>query len=368
MLNLGVVGCGNISGIYFTNLTNMFKDRVNVYACADLVESKVKAAAERYNIPHIMTLEEMLECDEIDVILNITEPVNHYWINKACILAGKNVYCEKPLSIEFSLGKELVELAEEKGVYLGGAPDTFMGPAIQSARKYIEDGMIGEPINAVAFMVGSGPDSWHPNPGFFFEKGAGPLLDMGPYYMTTLVNIFGAAESVCAFGSGIGKERTFTCKAQYGTKHINEVETHISGTIRFKCGALATFIMSFDTKEHSYLPEIEIYGTTGTITVPDPNGFNGDIPCYTKEDGEWIRRCLPSFGNYGGNSRSVGLVQMINAIETGKPFAANCYQTLHVLEIMDAILRSCRENRVVDITTDYKKSALLDIDLPVGEF
>ena len=366
MLNLGVVGCGNISGIYFTNLTNMFKGKVNVYACADLVESKVKAAAERYNIPHIMTLEEMLECDEIDVILNITEPVNHYWINKACILAGKNVYCEKPLSIEFALGKELVELAEEKGVFLGGAPDTFMGKGIQTVRKYIDEGKIGEPINAVAFMVSEGPDCWHPNPGFFFEKGAGPLFDMGPYYVTTLVNIFGEADSVCAFGSGVGKERTFTCEEQYGTKHINEVETHISGTIRFKNGALATIIMSFDTQAHSPLPEVEIFGTTGTITVPDPNMFDGGIPYFSASTNEWTT--LPTYGNYGGNSRSVGLVQMINAIETGKPYAANCYQTLHVLEIMDALLRSCRENRVIEITTRYNKSELLDIDLPVGEF
>ncbi|MBE5817555.1 MAG: Gfo/Idh/MocA family oxidoreductase [Clostridiales bacterium] len=366
MLNLGVVGCGNISSVYFGNLTGMFKGKVNVYACADLVESKVKAAAEKYNIPHIMTFEEMLECDEIDVILNITEPVNHYWINKAAILAGKHVYCEKPLSIEFSLGKELVELAKEKGVYLGGAPDTFMGTGIQSSIRYIEDGLIGEPLTATAFMVGAGPDSWHPNPAFFFEKGAGPLLDMGPYYMTALINVFGEAESVCAFGMGIGRERTFTCKEQYGTKHINEVETHISGTIRFKSGALATVIMSFDIQACSPLPELEIFGTTGTLRIPDPNMFDGEVHCYTKASREW--KNLPRTGKYNTNSRSVGLVQMINAIETGKPFAANCQQTLHVLEIMDALLRSCRENRVVEITTSYNKSELLDVDLPVGEF
>lgn len=365
MLNLGVVGCGNISRVYFTNLTTVFKDVVNVYACADLIESKVTAAAEKYNIPHIMTLEEMLACDEIDVILNITEPVNHYWINKAGILAGKHVYCEKPLSIEFSLGKELVDLAKEKGVYLGGAPDTFMGTGIQTSRKYIEDGVIGEPISAVAFMMGSGPDGWHPNPAFFFEKGAGPLFDMGPYYVTTLINVFGEAESVCAFGMGIGKERTFTCKEQYGTKHINEVETHISGTIRFKSGALATIIMSFDVQERSPLPQVEIYGTKGTIRIPDPNGFDGDVCCFTHEEG-W--QSMPRFGQYNEDYRSVGLAQMIDAIETGKPYAANCQQTLHVLEIMDALLRSCRENRVVEITTSYNKSALLDVDLPLGKF
>lgn len=366
MLNLGVVGCGNISSIYFTNLKGMFKNRVNVYACADLVEEKVQAAAKKFNIPHIMTFEEMLECDEIDVILNITEPVNHYWINKAAILAGKHVYCEKPLSIEFSLGKELVQLAEEKGVYLGGAPDTFMGAGIQTCRKYIDEGLIGTPLSGVAIMISRGPDCWHPNPGFFFEKGAGPLFDMGPYYVTTLVNIFGEAESVCAIGRGIGEERTFTCKAQYGTKHINEVETHIFGTIKFKSGAVATILMSFDVQNHSPLPEVEIYGTTGSIKIPDPNCFDGEIKyMIAKNDG-----ChpMPSEGKYRGNSRGVGLAQMLNAIETGKPYAANCYQTLHVLEIMDALLRSCREGRFIEITTSYNRAELLDVDLPVGEF
>ncbi|MBE7043675.1 MAG: Gfo/Idh/MocA family oxidoreductase [Ruminococcaceae bacterium] len=361
-MNIGIVGCGNISGIYFKNLTEIFQN-VTIYACADLDEEKVKKAAEEWKVPHIMTLEEMLSCDEIELILNLTTPQGHYPINKKCLEAGKHVYVEKPLALTYEQGKELVELAQSKNLYIGCAPDTFMGAGIQTARKLIEDGFIGTPVAASAFMMLHGHEHWHPDPEFYYLEGGGPLFDMGPYYLTALVNLLGPATDVCAMAKKSFSTRTITSQPKYGKVIPVETETHIAGLIQFETGAVATLVTSFDVWKHS-MPCIEIYGTLGSIKVPDPNTFGGSVMLSTKEDKEF--REIPYISGYNENSRGMGVSNMIAAIESKAPCGASGKQGLHVLEMMEGMLKSGREQKWVSLESSTTPCYQPDREAPKG--
>ncbi len=361
-MKIGIVGCGNISGIYFKNLTEVFQN-VTIYACADLDEEKVTKAAEEWKVPHIMTLEEMLSCDEIELILNLTTPQGHYPINKKCLEAGKHVYVEKPLALTYEQGKELVELAQSKNLYIGCAPDTFMGAGIQTARKLIQDGFIGTPVAASAFMMLHGHEHWHPDPEFYYLEGGGPLFDMGPYYLTALVNLLGPATDVCAMAKKSFSTRTITSQPKYGKVIPVETETHIAGLIQFESGAVATLVTSFDVWKHS-MPCIEIYGTLGSIKVPDPNTFGGSVMLSTKEDKEY--REIPCISGYNENSRGMGVSNMIAAIENKVPCGASGKQGLHVLEMMEGMLKSGREKRFVSLESSTTPAYRSDREAPKG--
>lgn len=335
-MNIGVVGCGNISGIYFENLTTVFLN-TNVYACADLDAQKAQEAKDKWKIPHIMTLDEMLACKEIDLILNLTTPKSHFAICHEALLAGKHVYVEKPLSLTLEEGLKLKETALEKGLYLGGAPDTFLGAGISTCRKLIDDGFIGKPIGATAFMMCRGHESWHPDPEFYYEQGGGPMFDMGPYYLTALVDLLGEVSCVCGMNSKAFSQRTITSEKKYGKMIPVETDTHVCGLLKFQSGAAATIITSFDVVNHS-LPRIEIYGTKGTLLVPDPNTFGGPVMLSTMDGGGF--REIPLTHIYSENSRGLGISDMVNCILEGKPNKANCNLTLHVLEIMTAFKKS----------------------------
>ena len=355
MINVGVLGCGNISGIYFQNLTTIF-DNVNVYACADLDAEKVQAAAKQWNVPHIMTLDEMLACPEIDIILNLTTPQFHYELNLKCLEAGKHVYVEKPLAMTYSQGKQLVDLAKEKGLYLGCAPDTFMGAGIQSCCALIRDGYIGEPVAGHAFMMCHGHESWHPAPEFYYKAGGGPLFDMGPYYLTALVNMLGEVDEVCGMNNKTFETRTITSEPLKGKIIDVEVDTHISALLRFKSGAIVTLTTSFDVWKHS-MPCIEVYGTKGSIKVPDPNYFDGPVMCATFEDNEYKE--MPLLGRFSDNSRGLGVSDMAYCIENKVSNRASGEQGLHVLEVMEAIIVSNAKSETVKIKSSYTKPDLL---------
>lgn len=345
MIRIGVVGCGNISGIYFRNLTRRFAG-VSVYACGDLDGDRARGAAEKWGIPHIMTLEEMLDCPEIDLILNLTTPRGHYPINRQCLLAGKSVYCEKPLSLTYEQGKELYTLANEKGLWLGCAPDTFLGAGIQTCRALIEAGKIGRPVSAMAFMLCHGHESWHPDPAFYYDLGGGPLFDMGPYYLTALTVLLGEAQSVSAMNSRAFEERLITSQPKNGTRIDVKVDTHDAALIRFRNGAVATLITSFDVWR-STLPNMELHGTDGSLRAPDPNCFGG--PVYSSvRGGDWVEEALIS--DLSDNCRGLGVVQMAKAMESGAYLhPASGRRGLHVLEMMDAIVRSSREKREIEL-------------------
>lgn len=334
-IKVGVVGCGNISERYLSNITEVFSD-IEIYACSDLMQERVEAAVKNYNIPHIMTLEEMLACNEIDIILNLTTPKLHYKINKSALLAGKHVYCEKPLALSFEEGRELCRLADERNLCLGCAPDTFMGAGSQTARKYIDDGRIGQVIGGNAFMMCHGHERWHPEPHFYYKAGGGPMMDMGPYYLTALVNILGAISEIETMNSRSFETRTITSEPHCGEEIKVEVPTHVCGLLKFCNGAICTITTSFDVWKHS-MPPIELYGTDGSILVPNPNIFGGEVRIASHGE-EYIT--VPHLQGYSDkNSRGIGLAEMADYILGKKDsYRASGKLALHVLEAMNALV------------------------------
>ena len=351
-VNVAVVGCGNISGIYLENLTRTF-DNVNVYAIADLIPANTKAKSEQYGIERIMTLEEILADENVQIVLNLTTPPLHYSISKQALLAGKHVHSEKPLSISYAQGKELVEIAEEKGLFLGCAPDTFLGGGIQTCRKIIDDGLIGEVIGANAFMMCHGHESWHPNPAFYYQVGGGPMFDMGPYYLTALVSLIGSVDSVAGMTHTSFPTRRVTSQPNYGQIVEVEVPTHVNGLLRFLNGAVGNIITSFDVWG-SKLPWIEIHGTRGSIQVPDPNGFGGQVMLRQYFDNDF--KPYPTTFGYTENSRGLGVWDMADCILTGrKDLRASGKLALHVLEIMEMIHVSSDNKAQVDLQTKVER-------------
>ncbi|MGL1891297.1 MAG: Gfo/Idh/MocA family oxidoreductase [Spirochaetaceae bacterium] len=334
-MNVGIIGTGNISDIYLKNFTGMFKDRVNLLGCADLVKEKADEAAEKYNLKkRYSSVEELLNDDEIDIVVNLTIPLAHYDVNRMAIEYGKHVYVEKPLCGTVEEAKALLELADKKKLRVGGAPDTFLGAGIQTCRKLIDDDWIGRPIAATAFMTCPGHESWHPAPEFYYKKGGGPMFDMGPYYLTALVNLIGPVNSVMGSTSMVRKERTITSSEKYGEIIKVEVPTHVTGLLNFENGVIGTIITSFDVWDAN-LPRIEIYGTKGSLSVPDPNSFGGPVLLKRFDDTQW--REMPLSHSFPENSRGLGVVDMAEAIEAGEEHRASGVLTSHVLEIMHGI-------------------------------
>lgn len=344
-MNIGIIGTGNISDIYLTNLTGMFKDKVKVLGCADLHRAKADGAAEKYGLPkRYADAEELLADEEIDLVVNLTTPQGHYELCRKSLEAGKHVYVEKPVSLEQEEAKALLDLAEKKSLRIGGAPDTFLGAGIQTCKKLIDDGWIGTPVAATAFMTCHGHESWHPDPEFYYKKGAGPMFDMGPYYLTALVSLLGPVDTVSGMTSMAEKSRKITSEPKYGQMIDVEVPTHVAGLLRFEKGAVATIITSFDVWDAN-LPRIEIYGTEGSLSVPDPNTFGG--PVKLKKPGEEQWKEIPFSHPHSENSRGLGVVDMVESIGSGKAHQASGTMASHVLDIMHAFHISSDEGKSI---------------------
>jgi len=356
MLNIGVAGIGNISKIYLDNLTGMFGKRVKVTAVTDVAFVRAEKAAADYHVKEFKTLDEMLKSKTVDIVLNITPPKFHYEVASAVIKAGKHVYNEKPLCVTREEGENLIKAAEEKGVRIGGAPDTFLGAGLQTCRKLIDDGWIGTPVAAAAFIMNRGPEHWHPAPDFFYKTGGGPMYDMGPYYITALVSLLGAVTRVSGSARISMPTRTITNQYNYGKIIDVEVPTHIAGVMDFKNGAIGTVITSFDVYSHS-LPFIEIYGTEGTLKVPDPNTFGGPVFVKRFREEEWTK--VPLLKNYQENSRGLGITEMAEAIEENRPHRASGDLTFHVLDIMHGIHEASEKGRYIKIKSKCKKPAAM---------
>ncbi len=365
-LRVAVIGCGNISGIYFTNLTGKFTN-IEVIGCCDLIKEKAEHAQKKYNLAKIYEKDiDACTDPDVDIILNITYPKAHYDVCKLALTNGKHAYVEKPLSLSIEQGKELVALAGEKGLFIGGAPDTFLGAGIQTAIAAIDKGIIGRPIAGTAFMTCRGHESWHPAPEFYYEVGGGPMLDMGPYYVTALVSMLGPVESVKGYAEISFPERTITSKPQYGKVIKVETPTHIAGLIKFKNGAIVTIITSFDIHAAN-LPVIEIYGSDGTLSVPDPNGFGGDVMVMLPGKMNRIKAFLPFVKQnrlfnkiplvkgYTQNSRGLGLSDMASAILEKRDARATATMTCHVLDVMLGILESAKTGEEYMLTTTCER-------------
>jgi predicted dehydrogenase len=353
MMKIGVIGCGNISPAYLEISQRM--QGIEIVACADRIHERAVAKAEEFGI-RAVTVSEILADEEISIILNLTDPIEHTGIMLAGIDAGKHVYGEKPLAVSLEDGKEILRRAKERGVRVGCAPDTFLGAGYQTVRALIDEGSIGRPVAFTAFMMSAGIETWHPNPFFFYEEGAGPMFDMGPYYITALVHLFGPVRRVCGTISKALEERLVTSEPHAGKIAKVSVPTHIQCLLEMESGVVGTLITSFDVQAHT-LPNLQIYGTAASLTCPDPNTFGG--PIKRNKDEEWEELKL-TFAN-AENARSIGLADMADAILTGRDHRASGELACHVLEVMHAAHQAAATGRYVDITSGVQPAAM-----PIG--
>lgn len=341
-IKVGIIGCGSISEVYLENCTNRF-DMLEMAACADAVPERAAARAEQFPGVRAVSVEKLLGDPSIDLVLNLTIPKAHHDVCKAALLAGKHVYVEKPLSIEREDARELLSLAASGHLLVGGAPDTFLGGGLQTCRKLLDDGWIGQPIAATAFMMSGGPEDWHPDPAFLYQYGAGPLFDMGPYYLTALISLLGPAESVFALQKKTFAQRTITSSPKYGQKIDVEVPTYVSGLLQFENGVAANLITSFDVGA-STLPFLELYGSEGTLCAGDPNTFGGPVRIRRKGADDWSEIPL-AYGN-ADNARGLGLADMACAILTGRKHRAAGELAFHVLDILHGFGESAASGRL----------------------
>lgn len=355
-VGIGIIGCGYISGIYLENLSNLFKEVEVTHVC-DVIEERAKSAAQKYSIAkYSRKMEDLLNDPNVDLVLNLGRTFEHYEITKASIMAGKPVYSEKPLGITFEEGKKLMKLSKEMNVPIGCAPDTFLGSSFQTCRKIIEGGIIGEVVGASAYMVCPGHESWHPNPDFYYKPGGGPLLDMGPYYLTVLVNLLGGVKTVTGMAKKSFLQRTITSEPRSGETIDVEVDTFVKGIMEFENGVIGSIFTTFDAY-NSQAPFIEIYGTEGTLELPDPDCFSGEIKLHGKKENACFT--IPDMFLYSENSRGLGVADMAKAIQTGREIRANGNQGLHVLEVMCSIIKSSEEKRHIEIETKFEKPKLM---------
>lgn len=387
-IRIGVIGIGDISDVYLKNLKKY--DAVEIAACASRGLEKAQRKAAMYGIPKAYASgAEVIADPDIDVILNLTTPQAHYEYNLAALKAGKHVYSEKPLAMTFAEGKELVDLAKEKGLLIGCAPDTFLGGRLQNIREMIDNGEIGRITGAAAHFVSHGHEFHHPAPAFFYQPGAGPLYDMGPYYMTALLSLLGPVKRVCAINTKAGETRTVPSGPSKGQVLPVDVDTHVNAILEFACGSVVTLTCSFDVWD-SEMPRLEIYGTNGTILIDEkdpisgPNLFGGDTLIRKPEQYRWadperkpenVNTSWPIAANdhpfnsisHAENPRGIGLVDMVYALHNHRTPRAVGDMALHSLEVMECILNSSKEHKFYEPTTTFERPAPLPKDFPASE-
>ena len=355
-----MIGCGNISGLYFQAGQRL--EILEVVACADLLLERAQAKAQEFGV-RACTVEELLADPEVEIVVNLTIPQAHAEVSIAALAAGKSVYTEKPLAVRREEGRRMLEMAAARRLWVGSAPDTFMGAGIQTCRKLMGDGAIGEPVAATAFMLGHGPESWHPDPDFIYQPGAGPMFDMGPYYLTALINLIGPIRRVTGSARISFPERTITSQPRFGQKIKVNTPTHIAGVFDFAAGAVGTVITSLDVWA-AELPRIEVYGTEGSLSVPDPNSFGGPVRLF-RPDGEGWRE-VPLTHSYAMQSRGLGIADMAYAMRSGRPHRASGEMAYHVLDVMHAFHDASRDGRHVEVASTCRRPAPLPVGLKEG--
>ena len=349
-VGVGVIGAGVISGQYLDNLTS-FPD-LEVRFIADIDLDRAKAQADKYGIAGSGTVAELLADDDIEIVVNLTIPAAHVEVATQIIEAGKNAWTEKPFALDRASGRKLLDAAHAAGLRVATAPDTFLGAGLQSSRRLIEAGLIGTPLTALTLLQSPGPESWHPNPDFLFQAGAGPLFDVGPYYVTALVQFFGPVARVSATSSKAKPTRVIGSGPRAGESFEVTVPTHVSALFEFESGQSAQSIFSFDSKLRR--TQFEISGVDGTLVVPDPNMFDGDLTLWTDaEDPEIIAPTGTT------KSRGIGVVELARAIRAGVPERASGEQAFHVLDIMVSTIEAAESGSPVDVESTLTLAAPL---------
>jgi predicted dehydrogenase len=365
---IGIIGCGNISDAYLKGAAR--SQLIQVKSCADLNAEAAKTKASEYDIAAV-PVDALLADPDIEIVINLTVPLAHGPVSRQIITAGKHVFSEKPLAARFTEAQALMLAAAGRGVRVGCAPDTFLGAAHQACRRTIDDGRIGRPIGGAAAVLSHGMEHWHPNPEFFFKRGGGPIHDIGPYYVTQLVNLLGPVIRVTAQASTASPTRTVTSTPRRGQVIEVEVPTTVNGVLSFANGANVSLTASWDVWKHMRLP-FEIYGSEGSMLVPDPNFF-GDAPQLAERDSAWqeldisahpfgIPNRILRSGMQVADYRIIGLLDMAAALRQGRAHRANGDLALHVLEVLDAFERSSVEGRHVMIETPCERPE----PLPLG--
>jgi predicted dehydrogenase len=358
---VGVIGCGFISDIYLTVCATF--DALEVRGCADVVRARAEAQAAKHGI-RAYNVDELLADPDVEIVLNLTIPQAHAAVSAQALAAGKSVYSEKPLALTREDGQALLAEARRRGLRVGAAPDTFLGAGLQTCRKLIDDGWIGEPVAATGFMLGHGPEGWHPDPDFFYPPGAGPLFDMGPYYLTALVALLGPVGRVSSSARISVPERTMGSAARRGERIAVNTPTHVAAILDFAAGPVATLVTSFDVWSAT-VPRLEIYGTDGSLVLPDPNTFGGPVLVRRAGATEWSP--VPLTHGYSENSRGLGVADMARAIQMGRPHRASGELAYHVLDVMQSILDAATEGRRRDIESACERPAPLPLGLRPGE-
>ena len=364
-LGIGFIGTGNISSAYLKAILG--KDGMpgfgvlDVKGLADMKAEAASARAAEFGLK-AMSVEALLADPEIDLVVNLTIPRAHVDVGLKCLAAGKHVYSEKPLGITYAEGRKLLDAANAAGLRIGSAPDTFLGGAHQQARAVVDSGVLGQLVGGTAFMQCPGHESWHPDPAFYYDLGGGPMLDMGPYYITDLVNLLGPVARVSAMSSRLRTERTITSEPKKGQVMPVHIDTHVTGSLGFANGAIVQIAMSFDVAAHKHVP-LELYGTEQTLIVPDPNFFGGEVELRKRGRDEPWTPVKVEAPYADGNYRSLGVADMAAGILENRPHRANGDLALHVLEVMEAFEHAAREGRTIEIKTPVTRPAPLSESL-----
>lgn len=362
-LGIGVIGCGNISAAYM-RLAPLFSG-IEMRACADLDAQAARARAEEFGI-EALSIEGLLAADNIDIIVNLTVPNAHFEVSKRALEAGKHVYSEKPFVLSLEEGQALKALAEARGLRVGSAPDTFLGGTHQLARHLVDSEAVGRITSGTCFVQSPGMEMWHPNPDFFFKPGGGPVLDLGPYYISNLVQMLGPVARVAALSSAGSEFRTITSQPRAGEKIKVETPTTIHAIMQFASGAQITYVSSWDVWQHGHAP-MELYGQSGTLHVPDPNFFGGELRMTQKD--AFVNVSAPWAHPFGvandegrANYRGAGLADMAQGILAGRAHRCSLDFALHVVDVMTAILAAGAEKRVIELTTSCARPEALPPD------
>ena len=354
-VGIAVIGCGNISNQYLKNLTR-FPD-VKVLFCADIDIERAKSQASAYDVPESGSVPQALEHPGVELVVNLTIPAAHAEVADAAVRAGKHVWNEKPLTVDMDSARALLITAREGGVRVGCAPDTVLGAGLQTARRLIASGAIGGPLSALTLLQGPGPQAWHPDPEFLFAAGAGPLFDLGPYYLSTLAMLFGPANRVAAMGRKPRATRLIEAGPRAGTEFAVDVPTYVSVLADYASGQAATLLFSWDSPLSRY-GFLEITGSEATLAIPDPNRFDGDLRLRRVGDKDWT--VIPSSGATAG--RGMGVLDMVRGIRRGEPHRASAEIALHVLEMMIAIERSAAGASFEPVASSFDAPEPLDAD------
>ena len=363
-----VVGCGNISSIYLENAAKW--GILDLRACANRTLARAESQAAEYNVPEALPIAEVLADPDIELIINLTTPDVHAEIGLAALRAGKSVYNEKPLAVRREDGRRLLAEAEARGLRVGCAPDTFLGGGLQTCRQLIDARAIGTPVAATGFMFIQGPEAWHPDPAFLYQAGAGPLFDIGPYYLTALVSLLGPIRRVTGSARTTYPERIIGSGPKQGQTFAVETPTHVASVLDFASGSVATLVLSFDVAVSAgaalNLHDVggallEIQGTEGTLCLPDPNTFGG--PVRIRRLGELDWREIPLTHAHTGNTRGLGVADLAYALRSGRPHRANGELSYHVLDVMHAVLEASESGRHIDLTSTCERPAPLPADL-----